>query len=250
MSPPHRRNSQAASSEESLDGGGENPQNGPWACNTPKGCLFNDGSNQVRKYIWLEDRSGHKLRNFSIDIQEHILLTVEDLSDAVRMICSNEACPKSPYIHGACFESFEESVLKVMRSCPRAKSWSDKQCVQNLWTKRGYELIFKTCECPCGHGHVRKDLDWIPPPDDHQGGAPEVGGACGDVAAADLNNGNGVVVKRKRKKSSKNGNPKPNTITIGLPMFNSNGLQQQQQQHLAASSPPGMGHPHHNHQVR
>ena len=163
-------------------------------------------------------------------------MTPEDLPDAIRITCSNEFCPKSPYVHSACFESFEESVLNYMRSsCPRAKSWSDKQRVQNLWTKRGFELVYKACECTCGQGSVRKDLEWVPPPGETQpqqfaagaSGGADAAGACG----VDNNNGGlGSTKQRKRRKSSKNGNPKPNTITIGLPMFNSNGSQQQQQQ--------------------
>jgi hypothetical protein len=27
-----------------------------------------------------------------------------------------------------------------------------------LWTKRGYDLVYKACDCPCNHGHIRKDL--------------------------------------------------------------------------------------------
>nr|KAG5708927.1 hypothetical protein BaRGS_009336 [Batillaria attramentaria] len=67
-------------------------------------------------------------------------------------------------MHKDCFEDFEQSVLAYLRSCGRARSWSEKQRLQNLWTKKGYDLAFKACDCRCGRGHLRKDLDYIPPP--------------------------------------------------------------------------------------
>ena len=68
-------------------------------------------------------------------------------------------------------------------------------------------LVYKACECLCGHGHIRKDLDWVPnEPQGHQGG-----GLCMDPDGA-INGG-----KRKRKKSKSSGT-KP-SITIGLPNF-------------------------------
>jgi hypothetical protein len=27
----------------------------------------------------------------------------------------------------------------------------------------GYEIVYKHCGCSCGHGYLRKDLDWVPP---------------------------------------------------------------------------------------
>jgi len=42
----------------------------------------------------------------------------------------------------------------------RARSWSEKQRRQNLWTKKGYDLAYKACMCKCKRGHLRKDLDW------------------------------------------------------------------------------------------
>jgi Headcase protein family homologue len=64
--------------------------NGPWPCCAPKGCLYHNGNNA-----------------------EHILITQEDLrfGETIRVICSNENCYMSPYMHAACFQAFEESVL-------------------------------------------------------------------------------------------------------------------------------------------
>ena len=47
-------------------------------------------------------------------------------------------------------------MLAYLRSSGRARSWSEKQRVQNLWTKKGYDLAFKACDCKCGRGHLRQ----------------------------------------------------------------------------------------------
>ena len=100
----------------------------------------------------------------------------------------------------------------------RARGWSDKQKLQNLWTKRGYDLVYKACDCSCGHGHLKKDLDWMPPVQ------PSVQGADGAVGGHDGAAGVGPDAgKRKRKKSKSSLKP---TITIGLPAF---GVSTQQQ---------------------
>jgi hypothetical protein len=66
-------------------------------------------------------------------------------------------------MHKECFDEWEAGVLNFLRSCGRARSWSEKQRHQNLWTKKGYDLAFKACTCNCTRGHLRKDLDWIAP---------------------------------------------------------------------------------------
>ena len=88
----------------------------------------------------------------------------EDPYDAVKVLCNNEHCKEGCWMHKDCFDEFEQSVLSYLRSCGRARSWSEKQRLQNLWTKKGYDLAFKACDCKCGRGHLRKDLDYIPPP--------------------------------------------------------------------------------------
>ncbi|GFY40444.1 headcase protein [Trichonephila inaurata madagascariensis] len=90
-------------------------------------------------------------------------ISLQTLSDTVRVICNNESCEEGEYMHKVCFDQWEYSVLTFLRSTGRARSWSEKQRLQNLWTKKGYDLAFKACGCKCGKGHLRKDLDWIPP---------------------------------------------------------------------------------------
>ncbi|XP_028967035.1 headcase protein [Galendromus occidentalis] len=92
-----------------------------------------------------------------------IPLTGQDLTNAVRVICNNQDCRAGEYMHRECFEEWQEGVLSYLRSCGRARSWSEKQRMQNLWTRRGYDLAFKACGCKCGKGHLRKDTDWCPP---------------------------------------------------------------------------------------
>ena len=91
------------------------------------------------------------------------LIDTDNVGDAVRVFCNSEICEYSNWMHKSCFDEWEQSVLSYLRSCGRARSWSEKQRLQNLWTKKGYDLAFKACDCNCGRGHIRKDLDYVPP---------------------------------------------------------------------------------------
>uniref|UniRef100_A0A0B6Y839 Uncharacterized protein n=1 Tax=Arion vulgaris TaxID=1028688 RepID=A0A0B6Y839_9EUPU len=91
-------------------------------------------------------------------------IDVTDPYDAVKVICNNDACTEGNWMHKDCFKIWEQSVLSFLRSCGRARSWSEKQRLQNLWTKKGYDLAYKACDCKCSRGHLRKDLDYITPP--------------------------------------------------------------------------------------
>lgn len=91
------------------------------------------------------------------------LINTDQLYEAVRVICTNENCSAGQYMHAECFDQWELSVLGYLKSIGRARSWSDKQRQQNLWTKKGYDLVYKVCGCRCGRGHIKKDLDWAPP---------------------------------------------------------------------------------------
>lgn len=88
-------------------------------------------------------------------------IVLSDPSDAVRVLCNNESCDQGGWMHYECFMNWEEHVLNYLRSCGRARSWSEKQRLQNLWTKKGYDLAFKVCDCKCGKGHLRKDLNVV-----------------------------------------------------------------------------------------
>lgn len=101
--------------------------------------------------------SGECLRNL-----EPICL--DDLRETIRVTCNNDNCTTGRYMHRICFDAWEQTVLTYLKSCGRARSWSERQRHQNLWTKKGYDLAFKACGCKCGRGHLKKDLDWVPPP--------------------------------------------------------------------------------------
>lgn len=104
--------------------------------------------------------TGDCFKSSAIDIG---LINLNDLRDCIRVICNNDSCTVGQYMHRECFENWEQGVLSYLKSIGRARSWSDRQRQQNLWTKKGYDLVFKACGCKCGRGHLKKDLDWMPP---------------------------------------------------------------------------------------
>lgn len=93
-----------------------------------------------------------------------MVISLDDLRDTVRVTCNNELCTAGRYMHRECFDQWEQTVLAYLKTCGRARSWSERQRHQNLWTKKGYDLAYKACGCKCGRGHLKKDLDWMPPP--------------------------------------------------------------------------------------
>lgn len=84
----------------------------------------------------------------------------DQIQDAVKVTCNNDNCTAGNFMHRECFDQWEQSVLTYLKNCGRARSWSDRQRQQNLWTKKGYDLAYKACGCQCERGHLRKDLDW------------------------------------------------------------------------------------------
>uniref|UniRef100_A0A8W8MN84 Headcase N-terminal domain-containing protein n=1 Tax=Magallana gigas TaxID=29159 RepID=A0A8W8MN84_MAGGI len=95
-------------------------QNGhQFACCSPTACLFPDETIDTR-----------------------------DPGDAVRVYCNNDQCTLGNWMHGDCFIEWEDTVLAYLKSCGRARSWSEKQRLQNLWTKKGFEVGLRNCsEC-------------------------------------------------------------------------------------------------------
>ncbi|XP_067619733.1 headcase protein [Eurosta solidaginis] len=181
------------------------------------------------------------------------LITLDDLSDVVRVLCNNENCNMGQYMHRECFDAWEQSVLATLKSMGRARSWSDRQRTQNLWTKKGYELVYKACVCKCGHGHIRKDIEWTPPAQtagskscanlsgiqygNVVGGQQRVLlvnnsiGIGNGISSSNTNTTNEDEDKKKKKKRNRNSN---NATKSALPSINSSvlaaGGQQQQQQ--------------------
>ena len=85
-------------------------------------------------------------------------------SEAVRVPCSSGKCDRSGLMHLDCFVKWEQLVVALLSKSGRGRAWSDRQCSSNVWADKGYDLVYKFCACDCGHGHLRKDLDWIAAP--------------------------------------------------------------------------------------
>ncbi|KAM6965241.1 headcase protein homolog [Aplochiton taeniatus] len=83
-----------------------------------------------------------------------------DKDDYQRVLCNSEVCPYGNWMHLQCFYEWESSILIQFNCIGRARSWNEKQCRQNMWTKKGYDLAFRFCSCRCGQGHLKKDTDW------------------------------------------------------------------------------------------
>jgi len=127
------------------------------------------------------------------------------------------------YMHRECFDAWEQTVLTYLKSCGRARSWSERQRHQNLWTKKGYDLAFKACGCRCGRGHLKKDLDWMPPPPSNNG----FGGRADDNVDAN-----------KKKKRRNRQNTRPTLALSAHPAYhpNNNNVQGQQNNGLKGGS--------------
>lgn len=172
------------------------------------------------------------------------LIALDDLSDAVRVLCNNENCNMGQYMHRECFEVWEQAVLVTLKTMGRARSWSERQRTQNLWTKKGYDLVYKACVCKCGHGHIRKDLEWTPPV--QKSSATLNGGQFSNVSGVGVgqprvllvNGGNVINIgsnsaedddKKKKKKRNRNNGSKSALATVNANGLVSNGQQQQVQ---------------------
>ena len=145
------------------------------------------------------------------------LIDTDNVGDAVRVFCNSEICDYSNWMHKSCFDEWEQSVLSYLRSCGRARSWSEKQRLQNLWTKKGYDLAFKACDCKCGRGHIRKDLDYIPPVVDN---APRKQKKKKQPSKPELTNAN---VRERRPSGNGNTTANGNYTANGTYGTNSNG---------------------------
>ncbi|KAK3098592.1 hypothetical protein FSP39_021061 [Pinctada imbricata] len=149
-----------------------------------------------------------------------------DPDDAVRVYCNNEACTMGNWMHKECFMQWEDTVLAYLKSCGRARSWSEKQRLQNLWTKKGYDLAFKACDCKCGRGHLRKDLNYVPPPrNDNAAKAKKKHKKKNDKPVAVVSNGKPVPATNgnaNQSQTNNNSNAVSHAITNHLNNVNNN----------------------------
>ncbi|XP_044584257.1 headcase protein isoform X1 [Cotesia glomerata] len=140
-------------------------------------------------------------------LRANALIRSNSLQDVVKVICNNETCPMGQYMHRECFDAWEQTLLTYLKNCGRARSWSERQRHQNLWTKKGYDLAFKACGCRCGRGHLKKDLDWIPP-----------------VGFGSLTGTRAEEIETKKKKRRNRQNTRPSlAVSAGPPSANHNG---------------------------
>ncbi|XP_058120561.1 headcase protein [Anopheles ziemanni] len=180
-----------------------------------------EGANMTRCCVpvgeCLKPKTGNLLADFGA------MINVEDLRDCVRVLCSNDSCTVGQYMHRECFEHWEDEILGYLKSIGRARSWSDKQRQQNLWTKKGYDLVYKMCGCKCGRGHLKKDLDWNAPTTASMfgralvgsGGGGGVGGAGnGGNSLGPIGSGEDESMKKKKKKNRHNQKPAAALLAI------------------------------------
>lgn len=121
--------------------------------------------------------------------------------DYQRVLCNNELCPHGNWMHLQCFYEWESSILIQFNCIGRARSWNEKQCRQNMWTKKGYDLAFRFCSCRCGQGHLKKDTDWyqVKRMQDERKKKPSERSA-GRMGASGLGPGDGLFDEPKKSK--------------------------------------------------
>ena len=103
----------------------------------------------------------------------HLFKVILVLSGVHLIECTSSGkCTMSGYMHTECFAKYEEIIVGYMSKAGRGRTWNDKQRYANVWANKGYDLVFKTCVCDCGHGSLRKDVDWVPPKAEAEAQAP------------------------------------------------------------------------------
>jgi len=135
---------------------------------------------------------------------------ITEQSSVVKVLCSSGKCPKSGLMHTECFDKWEDLIVGFLAKQGRGRTWSDKQRYANVWANKGYDLVFKTCACDCGHGSLRKDLDYVPAP------APVEGGAGGGGGAGPVQAQQDVPDKKKKKKEKTSLKPKLNFSVLNV----------------------------------
>ena len=85
------------------------------------------------------------------------LISLKEPGDAVKICCTNEQCMDSQWMHKSCFAEWEQEVIGFLRM---SAGWNERQCIQSVWTKKGYDLAFRACICRCGRGYIRKEVGY------------------------------------------------------------------------------------------
>uniref|UniRef100_A0A914DVM7 Headcase N-terminal domain-containing protein n=1 Tax=Acrobeloides nanus TaxID=290746 RepID=A0A914DVM7_9BILA len=82
-------------------------------------------------------------------------------NDGIKMVCTNKNCEiAKKLVHPECFEGLENALLKILKTMGSARGWTDVQRRQNLWEKKGLNLIHKQIRCQCTLGIMCLDNDF------------------------------------------------------------------------------------------
>lgn len=86
-------------------------------------------------------------------------------ADAVKIVCSNgEKCKQILYVHGTCFETWCESLIKdykALGSRARNDARMERFYAVNrdhIWGSHAYGKLSRFCKCPCG-GTLKKNIE-------------------------------------------------------------------------------------------
>lgn len=140
----------------------------------------------------------------NVNSRDFGLINLDDLSDCVRIVCSNESCSQGQYMHRDCFSLWERTIMQRLNVFGPTAAWTKLFSEQTIWTQENYSTIFRMCQCKCG-GFLRKDLNWCAPT------SPSLLLFSHDEVD---NNNNDVAATLKMNKKSKNKNSRKNQKPI------------------------------------
>lgn len=175
----------------------------------------------------------------NVNSRDFGLINMDDLSDCMHVLCTNELCQQGQYMHKDCFDLWERMI--VQRLSVYGPMWKKLFNEQSIWTQENYPTIYRFCQCKCG-GYLRKDLDWCPPTSPLLLGQDEVDNNNNNAAMKNHNViGSGSAGKKNKNKSARK-NQKPilsistlnqsNGYHQNFPSLGGGSQQQQQQQQI------------------
>lgn len=186
----------------------------------------------------------------NVNARDFGLINLDDLSDCVHVLCTNDMCSQGQYMHRDCFDLWEQMICQQLGSYGPA--WKKLFNDQPIWTHDNYPTVYRLCQCKCG-GYLRKDLDWCAPTSpllllgsdevDNNNNVGAMKSMNMNVAINNSNGGNGGNGGGKKNKNKNNRkNQKPilaiSTLNQQTTGYHQNfpslggGQQQQQQQQI------------------
>lgn len=127
------------------------------------------------------------------------------VNQAVKLICSNQDCGLSPFMHVSCFKVWEEKFFAHLKSSGKIRNLTEKQKVSTLWSLRWQDLTAGVWGCVCDQGYLTKDIDWE-----------------ANLSQSSTDSEGEKVKQKRKRKNTKNMKP---ALTMGLPIqgYNNNG---------------------------